>query len=276
MQHTALRVILITALKVVLRVHGHVAGRYLDVLVVRDIHTCGIVHLVIGSCGDRERGNGTLPVIEDGIHIWREYALVGIIHLHGGVGPPEEGLRQRGTIAQPTAYFQIGTAGTQREAHEALLVKHTFHLVAPHGDASVLFLFDFVIYRQEGARAVMLGPVELDAAADPRPCQSYKCRFYDVVVIDEVALLHLVVGHLNATSQLRQYHHFDVFVLQPYGQVCLVGLLIGNRFNDGIWIHHATTALIDPVFQEDRILLRFSGLVSGNHHLFAPCFNHIF
>ena len=47
---------------------------------------------------------------------------------------------------------------------------------------------------------MVLRPVELDTATNPRSCQSHESRFDDVVVIHEVALLDLVIRHLDASA----------------------------------------------------------------------------
>ena len=73
-------------------------------------------------------------MIEDGVHIRREDALIGVVHLHSGIGPPKERLRQGCTIADTPLYLQIGTARTQREASSTLLMEHPLHLVYPNGD----------------------------------------------------------------------------------------------------------------------------------------------
>ena len=54
MQHTSLRIVLVAAFEVVLRVDGHIAGRHGDVPIVRDVYTCGVVHFIIGTRSDRE------------------------------------------------------------------------------------------------------------------------------------------------------------------------------------------------------------------------------
>ena len=112
MQHATLCIILIATFEVVFRVHSHVTRRHKDVLVIRDVHACRVIHLIIGTRGYGERRYGTLAMIEDGIHIRREYTLVFIVHLDCWVSPPEESLRQRGTVAHTALYLQIGTART--------------------------------------------------------------------------------------------------------------------------------------------------------------------
>ena len=61
-----------------------------------------------------------------------------------------------------------------------------------------------------------------------------------MIVIHEMTLLDLVVGHLYTTAQFWQYHHFDIFVLKPHGLVFLINLLIADTLDDRIRIDHAT------------------------------------
>ena len=138
-------------------------------------------------------------MIEHGIDIGWEHALVSIVHFDSGIGPPEEGLRQRGTVRYTTLYFQIGTAWTQRKAGHAFLMEHTLHLVDPNRHASILVLHNVAVNGQISGGTVVLGPVKLDAARYPRACQSHECGLDDVVVVHEI---NLVVRHLYTTAQL--------------------------------------------------------------------------
>ena len=54
MEHAALGIVLVASLEVVLRVDGHVGGGHGDVLVVGDVDTGRVVHLIIGARGDGE------------------------------------------------------------------------------------------------------------------------------------------------------------------------------------------------------------------------------
>ena len=168
MQHTSLGVILIAALKVEARVHAHVRCRHENVLVVRDVYTSRIVHFIIGTSSYGERRDGSLSMVENGIDVGWEHTLVLIIHLHGRIGPPKESLRQRRTVAHAPLYFKIGTTGTKRKARCPFLMKHTLHLVHPYRHAPILILHDGGINRHIGRGTVVLRPVKLNAAADPR------------------------------------------------------------------------------------------------------------
>ena len=119
-------------------------------------------------------------------------------------------------------------------------MEHLLHLAAPYANRAIGVLFDAGVNGHEGGGTVVLRPVELDAATDPRTCQTYEGRLDDVVVVHKVALGYLVVGHLHTASQLRQYHHLDVLILNPNGLIVLIHLLVAYRLDDGIGIDHTT------------------------------------
>ena len=152
-------------------------------------------------------------MVEHCVHIGREHTLIGIVYLNGRIGPPEKRLGQRRTIRQPPMYFKVSTPGVQRKTYKRFLVEHPFHLVAPNSGAAIFSLFNDMINREEGGWAVVLRPVELNAAADPGPGQSDEGGFYHMIVVNEMTLSDLVEGHLHASAQFGQDHHFDVFVL---------------------------------------------------------------
>ena len=172
-EHTRLSVVLVAAFEVVFRVDCHVGSGHLDVPVVGDVHPGAVVHLVVRSCGDGETRDGTFAVVEDGVYVGREDALVLVVHLHGGIGPPEEGLGQGSAVREASVDLEVRASRAQRKAHEPFLVEHTFHLVAPYGHAAVLAFFNPMVYGHVGRRAVVLRPIELDAPADPRPCEAH-------------------------------------------------------------------------------------------------------
>ena len=139
-------------------------------------------------------------MIEHGIDVRWEHTLISIIHIHSGIGPPQEGLRHIGTVVETAFDFQIGTTGTQGKASHSLLVEHLLHLAHPDANRTVGILLDAGVNGHISGRTVVLGPVELNAATNPGACQSHECRLDDVVVVHEMALGNLVVGHLYATT----------------------------------------------------------------------------
>ena len=91
---------------------------------------------------------------------------------------------------------------------------------------------------------MVLRPVELDAATDPRPAEAHQRRLDDVVVVDEVTLLDLVICHLDAATQLRHHHHLDVIVLEEHHVPLVRRRFVGYRLDDGVRIHYAARTLI--------------------------------
>ena len=255
-QHSGLCVVLVAALKVILAVNGHVARGHKDVLIVRDVHSCRIVHLVIRARCYRERAYGALSVVEHRVDVWREHALVMVVNCHGRVGPPQERLRHVGAVIHRALYLKIGMSRPQSESCHALLMEHALHLAHPHRHAAVAVVLYGRVNGHVGAGAVMLRPVELDASRNPGACQTHQCRLYHVVVVDKVALAYLVVSHLHASAQFGQNHHLYIFVLNEDNLIFLVGFLVGNRLDHGIWINHSARTLIHSLFKKDRIFLR--------------------
>ena len=53
-------------------------------------------------------------MVEDGIHIGREDALIGIVHLNGRIRPPQERLGQIGGVSVDPVY---GRGGREQVSH---------------------------------------------------------------------------------------------------------------------------------------------------------------
>ena len=276
MQHSRLGVVLVAALEVVFRVHGHIRGGHLYVAVVRDVHAGRVVHLVVGAGGNGETRHRPLAMVEDGIHVGREHRLVFVVHLNGRIGPPQECLRQRRAVAHASLNLKVGAARPQREACHALLVEHSLHLVYPYRHRAVLVFHNVAVGGQVCRRAVVLRPVKLYAARNPRSRQSHQRRLDDMVVIHEVAPPYFVVGHLYSSAELRQHHHLYIFVLQEHGHPFLVRLLVAYRLYHRIGIYHARRTLIHSLLQKDGVLLRLSDLIRRNCHDFSPSLYHFF
>ena len=122
---------------------------------------------------------------------------------------------------------------------------------------------------------MVLGPVKLDAATDPRTCQSHKCRFHYMVIINEVTLLNLVVGHLDTSTQFWQNHHLDILILEIHSLVVLICFLVADRLDDWVRIDHTTRSLIHTFFQKHRSFLRLAYFIGWYRHQLSPSLYHI-
>ena len=153
-------------------------------------------------------------------------------------------------------------------------MKHTFHFIHPYRDTSVSIFLNSRIYRHVGAGAVMLRPVKLNAAWNPRSGKPYQSRLYHMIIINEMTFSNFIVCHLYTSAQFGQNHDLNVFVFDKNSIVFLIHFLIRHRFNHRIRIDHPATALIYAFLQEYWILLRFAYFISRYNHLFFPCFYH--
>jgi len=270
-EQSAFHVLFISAHEVEFRLNGHVGCRHGDILVFRNVHTGRVVLFVVSARGDGERRHVTLAMVEHGVHVGREHRVVVVVDHHGRVGPPQERLRERRTVVNLHVDFDVRLARIERKALHPFGAEHAFHFVAPYRLAAVGMLLDGEVCGQESGRAVVLRPVELDTARNPRAGQPDERGLHHLVVVHEVALLHLVVGHVDASAQFREYHHLDIFVLDEERMVKLVFLLVGDFLYHGIRIDRAAAALVDTFLQEDRILFFLADFVGGEQDVLFPC-----
>jgi hypothetical protein len=77
-------------------------------------------------------------------------------------------------------------------------------------------VLDLDVCGQERPRAVVLRPVELDAAGDPRARESDERRLDHGVAVEEVVTGAAVVPHVDPAAQLGQHQHPQPPVLQVH------------------------------------------------------------
>ncbi len=239
--------------KVVVRLVRHIGGGYRNIAVTGDIDPGGVVHLVVGAAGDGEGTDVALAVVIDGGHIGREDALVGIAPFHRRVGPPEEVARRVVAVEHLASDLDERLVGIEGKPRHHLQTAHRLHLAEPDGLGAALPLRNGEVHRHESGGSVVLRPVELDAAGNPGPHQPHQRRFDHLVVIDEVAIHHLVVGTVDTPPQLRQQHHLDKVVLQPDRLIGLHLLLAGEGVDHPIGIDSPRGALIDPLLEKHGV-----------------------
>ena len=271
-QNTRADLVVIAAHEVVIGVGTHIAGGNRDVLIAGDVHACTVVVLVVDAGCNREVADSALAVVEHRVDIRREDGLGVVVDRHSRVCPPEEGLGQVGAVVQLAFDFNVRLVGVDREADFALGAVHLVNLAALHRLAAVGVLLDLVVGGSKGSGAVVLRPVELDAAGDPRSEQTNQRGLDDLVVIDEIIAVRLIIGALDAASQLRQNHHLDIVVFQPEGGVGHILLLVEDLVHNGVRIHAAAAALIDTLLQEHRVLVGFADAIGRQHDLLLPDF----
>ena len=275
MQKPRLAVVVVIADKIIVRVICHIGGRHRDIFVAGNIGAGGVVVLVVYAVRNRKFGNSTLAVVHHSVYIGRENRLRGIVDRHSRVRPPQKGLRTvRGVVHLPVD-FQIGAVRVEREARHTLGVEHLFGLTDPDRHRTVRTVFDFPISGVIGRGAVVLRPVELNAAGDPRPCQPYQCGLDDLVVINCVITVGFVVHTLDTPAQLRQDHHKQIVIFQIDGIIFPVNFGVGNALADRVRIDPPAGALIDTLFQKHRVFVIGGDRVGGNRDFFLT-HKHLF
>ena len=210
-------------------------------------------------------------MVGDIVHVGRKEGLVFLVNPHRGVGPPQEGLNEGRAVVETDLQLDVGFAGMEADAVHALEPRHGVAVLAPDGLRAVGVGFDFDIHRHEGGGAVMLRPVELYAAAGPRPGEADKRGLDDILAIEKIVAAGLIEAHMDAAADLRQDHHADELVLQVRGLPCVRGLFGGDPAGKRQWIDAPTAALVDALLQEHRILVGRLGQVRRNDHRLLPC-----
>ena len=71
----------------------------------------------------------------------------------------------------------------------------------------------------EGAGTVVLRPVELNPARDPRPGQPDQGRLDHLVVVDEMVAVGFIQRHLHPPADFGQDHDLEIAILQKDGVV---------------------------------------------------------
>src|SRR5512145_106427 len=98
MQKSALRIIFVSAHKIVLAGNCHVRSRYWNIFVTRNVYTSRIIDLIISTRSNWETRHIALTMIKYCIHIGWKNGLIIVVHHYRRVCPPEESLREWCTI----------------------------------------------------------------------------------------------------------------------------------------------------------------------------------
>ena len=91
----------------------------------------------------------------------------------------------------------------ESDPYHPLHAVHGFVLAQPDCLASVRVLFDFVIHWHERRGTVMLWPVKLDAARDPRPQQTNQRGLNYVLPVEKIIVVGLVLPNVDTSTDFR-------------------------------------------------------------------------
>ena len=130
--------------------------------------------------------------------------------------------------------------------------------------------FDFKIHRQKSCRAMMLRPVEFDAAGNPRPGKPDERRLDDALVVNQIVAVGFVLNRVDAPANFGQNHHAKEFVFEPDCFPLSVGFGFCNAVRERQGINLAAAALINPLLQKHRILVRRRRQISWDDQFLLP------
>src|ERR1035437_4026840 len=204
------------------------------------------------------------------LHVGRKNRLIMIVYVNGGIGPEMEALRERRGIEEADIDFEQSLVREERQAERAFEVPHRFDFAEPKGAAAVRIFGDRVIGRAVGAGPMVLRPIELDAAGQPRSRQTDQGRFDDVVVVDERVTVGLVVCVLNPPAKTGHAHQLEILILQEPNPMLFLDFLVTDSVDDGVRIDASRATLIDALFQKHRVAIRLADEISGDDCIPSP------
>ena len=274
MDEPALRVVVVSAEEILLRLANHVARRHRDVFIPGQIvrtRAGGVIDTVVEILRDRERRHRPHRVVGDIVDISGKKTLIVLMDSRGHIRPPEEGLRERGPIVESSAKLHERAAGAEADAVHTLQAVQRIMLGLPNSEASPTLVFDCDIGGQIGPGAVVLGPVELHAAGNPWPSEADQRGLDDILTIEKVVVaVSFVLTQKNAAADFRQHDQPHEFVFQTRRDIIhrLRRLVLIHLIDERHRINLAARSLIDPLFKENRILFWFAEAVGRD----AECF----
>src|SRR5258708_7480742 len=208
MQDTGLYSVIIATNKVIVRMVSHILGGHRDIFVPRDIHPSGIIHFIVRARGNREPGYVPFAMVEDGMHIRWKDRLGMVVDRNRRISPPQECLRLWRPIIQLHMDLQVGLPWVECEARRHFRTIHPVDFADPDCFAAICVISDGILDRSKGARAMVLGPVELDPTRNPGTGKSNQRRFDDAVIVDKIIAVSFIECTVNTSTKFR--HNLNV------------------------------------------------------------------
>ena len=292
MNHARFFAVIVASKEILLRSHTHVARGYGNIGIPAQIIGCivalwnklrwrlalwhpspasfAIIYSVVPPLAQWKFAGGSFRVIGHVKNILREKRLVMLIHARRHIRPPEKRLHKLRAVVSPDFKFDVCFTRMQTNAMHSLHAGHRIVIAAPDGLAAVSVLFDLHIHRHKRRRAVVLRPVELHAARNPRPRQPNQRRFDHVLPVEKVVSVRLVLADMNAPSDLREDHYLKKFVLQMHGIPEAFRFCFRDPIVKGKRIDASAAALVNPLLQEHRVLVGRHRLEGRKGDRFTP------
>ena len=188
--------------------------------------------------------------------IGRKNGSVSIVNRHCKVCPPHKHLQKSGAVIYAYLCLYVASALIYRNT------RHTFHsaerlyLPRPYGFSAVRVILFNGLKRHKCGRSVVLRPVKLNSARNPRTRKTDKRRLYNLVIINKVIIANLIKASENFTTQSRNNLSFNILVFKRIGLILHIGFLVRNTVAVRYRVYPARRTLIRLIFKEHRQLMR--------------------
>ena len=147
MKQSCFHTFVVVADKIIIRMGCHIRGRHFYVFISGNIHTGGIICLVVFSRCDREGGYRTFSVIHNSVNIRRKYRIGMVIHRNCRIRPPQESLWQICRIIQLTFDLNISLSRVQRNRRHSFGSIHFIRFSHIDRAGAIRILRQAVVYR---------------------------------------------------------------------------------------------------------------------------------
>src|SRR5260370_29565443 len=138
-------------------------------------------------------------------------------------------------------------------------------IATPDRPGTVGMFFYLKAHRHERCWSMMLWPIELYPAGNPRPSQTHERGFDHVLAVNEVIPVRLVNADVDASANLRQDHDTQKLVLQMNRLPCVLDRIRRDAIHERQWIHPPNTALIGPSFEKPVTLVARKRMIRRDH-----------
>ena len=158
---------------------------------------------VVNAFRHRPFQNGASVVVVHVFHIGREHYPVIVVDFNRKVSPPHKRVRYRSLVIY--GYFRAENAAAlvYRKRDVAFHLMKIINLSHKHGFFAVQFTLG-VFDGHKGGGAVVLRPVELYSAGNPRSRKPYHCGLYNFVVIYKVVPVGFIERAMHFPPEFGQ------------------------------------------------------------------------
>ena len=266
MHHAAMPAMIVAAEEIIAGRAGKVGGGVPGVFVHGNIPGLGHINAVEHVVAGDGVGDAGIQIVEVDIgHVVRKEDLVLLVHRHGGVFPPEEGVLLRGAVGQLDPGFQVGAVRAQHNAHHVLHAVHRLMLAQPADYAAVRAFLGGEVTGHKAGSPVMVGPVKLHPAGNPGPQRADQGGLDYMLAVEKVIPGGFVLGGKDTAADIRQDDVVQIVVFQMNGGILPVQPLVPlNPDGNLAGIYAARGPLMHAVFHKHGHIFQNAFRISGN------------